>query len=140
MPSDYPEIGTEIMGDSGSATGHNTAFIIDNITWIDLPGATTKLTGAMTELVTGDSAIPEPSTWSMMCLGFAAFGFRLCGLSPWAAGWFCFARVRALRLASMPQHRIRELTSFMRYSSMILGFKAPGPNRAASEVTRTEYS
>jgi hypothetical protein len=62
MPSDYPLIGTEIIGSSGSASGHDTAFIVDNITWRDLSGQV----GTMTSL----AAIPEPGSWLLLCCGF----------------------------------------------------------------------
>jgi hypothetical protein len=54
MPSDYPLIGTEIIGSSGSADGHDTAFIVDNVSWDELPGA----------------AVPEPGSWLLLCSGF----------------------------------------------------------------------
>jgi len=60
MPSDYPEIGAEIIGDSGSAMGRNTAYIVDNISWTELPS---------------NAPVPEPATWTLACLGFVALAY-----------------------------------------------------------------
>ena len=79
MPSDYPLIGAEIMGSSGSATGHNTVLIIDNIVWEELPGATPPLASRLFAGVAGAAidppVVPEPATWAMMGLGFSALGY-----------------------------------------------------------------
>jgi hypothetical protein len=37
MPCDYPTIATQIMGSSGSSSGRNTVYAIDNVSWWELP-------------------------------------------------------------------------------------------------------
>ena len=56
MPSDYPLIATKIIGSSGSSTGYNSLFVVDNVQWEELPGLST-------------SAVPEPGTWLLLCSG-----------------------------------------------------------------------
>ena len=34
MPSDWPLIGTEIIGSSGSSTGRNSSYAVDNVGWV----------------------------------------------------------------------------------------------------------
>lgn len=77
MPNDYPLIGTEIIGSSGSATGHSFVYIVDNVLWYELPGLTqTPRSGLAAvlgrEIATG--SVPELSTWVLMGLGFASLG------------------------------------------------------------------
>lgn len=56
MPSDYPLIATKIIGSSGSSTGYNSLFVVDNVQWQELPGLSA-------------SAVPEPGTWLLLCSG-----------------------------------------------------------------------
>ena len=37
MPDDWPYIGTEIIGSSGSGNGRNSQYVVDNIGWYELP-------------------------------------------------------------------------------------------------------
>jgi hypothetical protein len=61
--------GQTISYDGGSFT-----LTVDDVT---LNGTTTsaELTGQISNVVTGVAAVPEPSTWAMMLLGFAGIGF-----------------------------------------------------------------
>ena len=36
MPTDWPSIGTEIIGSSGSSTGRNSSYVVDNVSWTEL--------------------------------------------------------------------------------------------------------
>jgi hypothetical protein len=37
MPCDYPLIGARFIGSSGSSTGRNSTYIVDNVRWYELP-------------------------------------------------------------------------------------------------------
>lgn len=37
MPCDYPRIAARIIGSSGSSTGRESVFIVDNVRWYELP-------------------------------------------------------------------------------------------------------
>ncbi len=36
MPTDWPLIGNEIIGSSGSSTGRNSSYVVDNVSWVEL--------------------------------------------------------------------------------------------------------
>jgi hypothetical protein len=61
--------GQTIAYDGGSFT-----LTVDDLS---LNGTTTtgEITGEISNVVTGVAAVPEPSTWAMMILGFAGIGF-----------------------------------------------------------------
>jgi hypothetical protein len=40
MPDDYPLIGTKVIGSSGSSTGRDTAYVVDNVSWVELSAGT----------------------------------------------------------------------------------------------------
>ncbi len=37
MPCDWPLIGTKVIGSSGSVNGQNSAYVVDNVHWFEIP-------------------------------------------------------------------------------------------------------